>query len=264
MADSDRQRPRKSHLRWVRLGDLQVHPRAQREFRRAHGDKLATSFDLEAMGFPVVNISSDGHHWIVDGQHRVYALLRNGFDDDDLIQVECYEGLSEAGMAELFLQRDDRRATHTFDKFRIGVTAGRADETDIERIVQAQGYRIARGANGAIGAVGALRFAYALGPNALGRAVRILGGAYDGDRAAFASDLIKGMALVCERYNGQLDDAAAVTRLAGLTGGPMAIERKAAQLRLKTGHQKPHCAAGALVEILNAGRGGQKLPSWWS
>lgn len=35
-------------------------------------------------------------------------------------------------------------------------------------------------------------------------------------------------------------------------------------IKLRTGHSKQQCAAGAIVETVNAGRGGNKLESWWS
>ena len=37
-----------------------------------------------------------------------------------------------------------------------------------------------------------------------------------------------------------------------------------AQVRRQTGNQRGQCVAAAAVDIINAGRGGVKLPSWWS
>jgi hypothetical protein len=256
-------RPRASHLRWIRIGDMRVSPKAQREFRKAHAESLAADFDLEGLGYPVVN-HRGSEFWIIDGQHRVAALKLNGFDDDDRIQCETYEGLTEAEEAEMFLRRDERKRIGTFDRFRISLVAHREEESDIERIVRAQGYKIARGkGEGCISAVGALRFAYGLGPATLGRAVRILGGAFNGNPDGFSAELIQGMALVCQRYDGQLDEDRAVTRLAQLAGGTITLQRKSYALKVKTGHRKDHCVAAAIVETLNGGRGGQKMESWW-
>ena len=46
-------------------------------------------------------------------------------------------------------------------------------------------------------------------------------------------------------------------------GGVHGLLGKAENLRRATGNQKGHCVAAAAVEIVNAGRGGKKLPSWW-
>lgn len=112
----EHKKQRASHLRWVPIAEMKVSPKAQREFRKPHAEKFAADFDLEALGFPVVNIR-DGHYWIVDGQHRVEALKMMGWADQQ-IQCECYEGMTEAEEADLFLRRDDRRAITSFDKFR--------------------------------------------------------------------------------------------------------------------------------------------------
>ncbi len=256
-------RPRRSKLTWVRLGDLHVSTRAQREFKEQHAAAIAAKFDLEALGFPVVS-KRGGGYWVVDGQHRVAALRMVGFADSDRIQVECYEDLSEAEEAELFLARDERKKVGTLDRFRIGVVAGRDEDKDIDKIVQDLGFRVEHAKReGSIGAVQALRFAYQLDPEVLRRSVRLLGTAFDGDPHAFTQELIKGSALVCQRYNGSLNDDKAVAKLAGLKGGPVVIKRKAAKLRLATGHSLAYCTAGAIVETLNAG-GGTKLDSWWS
>ena len=65
---------RAPHLRWVPIAKMRVSPRAQRTFSPAHAAALAASFDLEAMGYPVVNLRADGLFYIVDAQHRVEAL----------------------------------------------------------------------------------------------------------------------------------------------------------------------------------------------
>lgn len=256
-------RPRASRLDWVRIGAMRTSPKAQREFRKAHAEMIAADFQFEGLGFPVVS-HRDGYYWILDGQHRIAALKLSGFADDDLIQCEVYTGLTEAEEADLFLVRDQRKAINKFDAFRIAVTAGHQKECHIEKIVQYHGCKISKSQSaGCIGATEALKFSYGLGSLVLGRTIRILHDAYDGDRAAFDSGLVRGMSLVCQRYNGTLEDDQAVEKLSHLVGGPAAIRRRADALALKTGHTKTHCTAAAIVDTLNAGRGGAKLDSWW-
>lgn len=258
---TDHKRPRASSLAWVPIGDMRVSPKAQREYRKAHAEMIAADFQLEGLGYPVVS-HRDGFYWILDGQHRIAALKLNGFNDSDLIQVECYEGLDEAAEADLFLIRDQRKAINKFDAFRIGVTAGHQTECHIERLVQAAGLKISRSTTaGSISAVGALRFAYAFGSATLTRTLTVLSLAYGGERSAFSEHLIKGMALVCQRYDADLDDERAIEKLRA--SDPVAIGRRATALQMKTGHTKPHCVAAAIVDVINTGRGGQKLESWW-
>lgn len=254
---------RASHLQWVPISLMKVSPKAQREFKVSHAADFAADFDFEALGYPVIS-KRDGNYYIVDGQHRVAALKMIGWSDQQ-IQCEVYEGLDEAAEAELFLRRDKRRAIQAFDRFRIGVVADREVETDIDRIVRAQGLRVATDDNPqSIAAVGALLKVYRNGGGTtLGRALRILRDGFPDDVSAFRRELIEGAGLVCQRYNGDLDDDALKARLASLRGGANSMLTKAARIRATMGEPLGQCAAAALVEVANAGKGGKKLPAWW-
>lgn len=74
---------------------------------------------------------------------------------------------------------------------------------------------------------------------------------------------IDGIGLLCDRFNGSLDDAQLVQKLSKAHGGVNALLGKAENLRKSTGNVRAHCVAAAAVDINNAGRGGKKLPSWW-
>jgi len=241
---------------------MKVSPLAQRDLNQSRVDHLATNFDPEELGAPTVN-ERDGAYFIIDGQHRIEALKQIGWGDQS-IQCWAYEGLTEAVEAEKFLKLNDNLAVRTMPKFKTAVTAGREIETDIDRIVRAAGLVVSGdGVPGAIRAVATLRKLYVRADGkTLGRTLRIIRDAY-GD-AGLEGPVIDGVGLVCQRYNGQLDDAHAIERLAAANGGANGLLGKADGLRRKTGNAKGHCVAAAAVEIINAGRtGGRKLPSWW-
>lgn len=254
---------RASHLMWVPIASMKVSPKAQREFKENHAAEFAADFDLEALGYPVVS-KRDGNYYIVDGQHRVAALKMIGWGDQS-IQCEVYEGLSEAEEAELFLRRDKRRAIQAFDRFRIGVVAEREDELDINRIVMGCGLRVATDQDSkSIAAVGALHKTYQNGgAKTLSRSIRILRDGFPDDPAAFRRELVEGAGLLCQRYNGDLDDAELKKKLAALRGGANGVLTKAGRIRASTGETLAQCTAAALVEVANSGRGGKKLASWW-
>jgi hypothetical protein len=254
---------RASTLRWVSIADMKVSPKAQREYKESHAEGIAADFDLEAMGFPVVS-HRDGNYYILDGQHRIAALKMIGYGDQS-VQCEVYEGLTEAAEAELFLRRDRRKAVTAFDRFRIGVVADRPTETDINRIVMGSGLRIATDQDPkSIAAVGALLKTYRnAGGKTLGRSVRLLRDGFPDDSSAFRRELVEGAGLLCQRYNGDLNDDDLKAKLAALRGGANGLLTKAARIRLATGETMSQCTAAALVEVANAGRGGKKLPTWW-
>lgn len=255
---------RTANLRWVPLDKVRVNPLAQRDLNQARVDKLVAEFDPEQLGAPTVN-ARGGHFYVIDGQHRMEALKTWLGDDWEKQQAQCfcYEGLSEEEEAEIFLKLNDTLAVNAYAKFKVAVQAGRPEESDINRIVQQCGLRVSQDkSNGSVSAVGTLVRVYKRSdPTTLARSLLIVRDAY-GD-AGLEAVVIDGISLVCQRYNGQLDDQALVTRLSRAHAGVAGLLNKAEVLRQQTGNPKGHCVAAAAVEIHNGVRGGKKLPNWW-
>jgi len=252
---------REARLRWVPIALMRVSPVAQRDLNQARVDKMAADPDLEQLGTPTVNLR-DGSWYIIDGQHRIKMLEQIGYGDQ---QVQCwaYEGLTEQEEAEKFLQLNDVLAVNAFFRFRVGVASGRPAETDIERVVRAQGLCVSRDKiPGAIGAVGTLtRIYHRSGAAVLAQTLGVIRDAYVD--AGLDAPVIDGIGLLCARYGGELDVPTTVQKLGNAHGGVNGLLNKAEFLRRQTGNLKGHCVAAAAVEIVNAGRGGKKLSGWW-
>lgn len=252
---------RVARLQWVPLAQMKIAPLAQRELRQSWVDAIVAEFDPERLGNPTVN-RRDEAFYVVDGQHRVEALRQMHWGDQ-AIQCWTYEGLTESEEAEKFLQLQSTLGVRAFDKFRVGVQAGREVETDINRIVMAQQLVVSNDAvPGAIRAVGTLTKLYKRsdGPT-LGRTLRLIRDSF-GD-SGLEAPVIDGLGLLCQRYNGQLDDKIAIQKLANVHGGVSGLLGKAENIRRQTGNQKSHCVAAAAVEIIRIGSNGKRLPSWW-
>lgn len=256
---------RTARLRWVPLIQIKVNPLAQRVLQQARVDKLATEFDPEQFGSPTVN-ERDEAYFVIDGQHRIEAYkewLGEGSWEDQQIHCWAYDGLSEEEEAEVFLKLNDTLAVKAMAKFRVGVQAGRTDECEVDRVVRAQGLRVSTDrSDGAVSAVGTLMRLYHRSDSAtLGRTLRIIRDAY-GDPGLEAI-VIDGLGLLCDRYNGDIEDTQLVKRLASTMGGVGGLLGRAEKLRKETGSPKAHCVAAAAIDICNAGRGGKKLSTWW-
>lgn len=265
MAKQPNRKP--SKIRPVPIAQMRIPPAlvCQREFRQAHGDRIAAELDLNKIGYPVIN-HRDGNYWVVDGQHRVYALKQNGFEKD-MLDCEVYEDLSDAEMAEIFLGRDDRKPIPLYDKFHVACTAGRRRERDIQRAVEANGQKIARSKDDGISAVGALSTVYdRSGDVVLGQVVRTINLGFGGDPLAFDRAVIEGLGLVFNRYNGKTNEKQLGSRLSELRQGAREVLRKAEAIRERTGNQKKQCVAAVIVDIYNKGLGprdAHRLPAWW-
>jgi ParB-like nuclease domain len=254
---------RAARLRWVPLTRMRVNPLAQRELRPARVSQLAAEFDVEQMGTPTVSHRGDWYY-LIDGQHRIEALKSwLGAWQDQQVQCWCYQGLTEADEAEVFLKLNDTLTVRCLDRFKVAVQAGRTSEADIDRIVRALGLKIsASRCSGGISATATLARVYTRGgPEVMSRALRIIRDAY-GD-AGLDGPVIDGIGLMCQRYDGQLPEQLAIKRLSSAHGGVSGLLSRAGHLRQQTGDAQAQCVAAAAVEAINRGTGGKKLPSWW-
>jgi hypothetical protein len=253
---------RQSITDWVDIADMRVSQAAQREFRLAHAAKLAVEFDMEAFGYPIVNIRDDGSVYLVDGQHRVAALKMTKRPIDKVL-CEIYHGLTEEEEAELFLLRDTRRAIPAFERWKIAQTAGRKAELEIARIVNEAGLKVAMSTtDGAIRAVGTLKRIYDdKGENVLARTLAVIRDAFGTN--GFDAIVMTGISMMISRYGDKIDDDYLTQKLGRLHGGVRGLVGNAEVLHRQTGHPKSTCVAAAAVEAFNSGHGGYRLTPWW-
>jgi hypothetical protein len=260
----DKQILRKNRdLRLVKLGLMKVSAMSQRELKQSWVDDLVANFDPDQMGNPEVS-HRDGYFYIMDGQHRVEAVkawIGVGWQEQ---HIQCWvaEGLTEEQEAETFLQLNNRKNVDTFQKFRVGLRAGRPTEVAIDKLVKQEGLRIStQKVPGAVACVGTLRKVYDRnGSDALSRTLRLARDSF-GD-AGFESNVIDGFGMLCHRYNGQLNEKIAVEALGRMHGGVKGLLGIAETLRNKTGNSKASCVAAAAVPVIN--RASKiKMPDWW-
>jgi hypothetical protein len=265
---SEHQSRRLSKVRPVNIAEMRV-PTAgitQRKFSKAQAEEYAANLDLDKLGIPIVNLRG-GIYWILDGQHRVWALKANGFENDR-IECEVYENLDDSEMADIFLGRDDRRPINPYEKFHVACTAERARELEIRRTVESQGLKVSKTRDpGCIGAVSALGSVYdKSGAVVLGQVLRTVRDAFCADPLAFDSQIIQGLGLVYNRYNGKTNEPAMVERLSKTQHGVRGVLRRAEAQRERTGNPKVQCIAATVVDIYNRGlnaRDQRRLPLWW-
>lgn len=252
---------RTARLRWIPLNRVVVSDIAQRDLKQSRVDYLVAHFDHEQLGTPVVN-ERGGKFFVIDGQHR-FAAAREVYSDTHQIQCWAYVGLTEEEEAEKFLQINDVLSVTAMDKYVIGVEAGRDVETDIDRVVRACGMVVSKqDVEGGIGAVGTLRRVYMRsGAGVLARTLRTIDSAWGS--AGLEAPVIDGIAMLCGRYNGELQDEVLVLKLRKVSGGVKGFLGKAALIRERTRQPFNQCVAAAAVDVLNSGKGGKKLPSWW-
>lgn len=254
---------RKHKIEHVPLGRIKVSQLAQRELRPNRVNALLSGFDIDRIGIPVLSYRA-GTYWNVDGQHRIAALKQWLGPNWEEQKIECqvFQGLDEAQEAAMFLQLNNMLPVNVFDKFMTAITAGLDTECAIRDVVEKQGLHISHGGAGSVSCVAALSDVFDRSDSqTLGRTLRIIRDAY-GD-SGFRSSVIRGIGQLCHRYNGELDEQVAKQKLGDARGGVNGLLNRATEIALRTGNSKSFCIAAAAVDIINSGRGGGKLPSWW-
>ena len=265
---TDRKITRAASIRSIKMRDLRISPRSQREVNENRVKKIRDTIDLDRLGTLTVS-HRDGLYWIIDGQHRFHALrehLQREFGDDWAdweIQTWCYFGLTEQQEAERFLQFNDTLAVNAYDRFRVGVAAGLPVPTDIDRIVRSLGLKVARTKDpGHIGAVASLEHAYRTGIPILVTMVSTIRDAWDG--IGYDSPMMDGLTMFIARYDGQFDRDRLVKRLGAIRNGARGVRQSAGTEREATGCSWAEAHAAALVKIYNKQlRGRSVLTNWW-
>lgn len=254
----------RSKLQDVPFVKMRVAAEAQRVLRPPHFNKIIGEFDPEFLGYPVVSLR-DGHFYIIDGQHRVEACkiwIGEGWETQ-AITCRVYTGMTLKDEADMFDHLNLQLNVAAFDKFRARCTAERTDELAVYRVVEKSGLTVSgnRHQNGVTAVSTLLRVYRRSDAATLARTLKIVHNAF-GD-PGLTTAMIDGVAMVCERYNGSIDDRQAIDRLSSMRGGVGALMTRATTLRKQTGKSVPVCVAAATVDVLNASKGGKKIPSWW-
>lgn len=258
-----------SRITTVPLGLLRVSSAAQREFNETWGDYLEQKFNLDLVGMLTVSFR-DGYYYVVDGQHRTHALIawaKEQFGDEWpewTVHVNCHYNLTERAEASLFLSFNKRRNLTAYDIFRVGVTADLPIPTDINRIVLAQGLRVEKGRRpNAVSAVGALDKVYRMGDATLLRkTLAAIRDAWAG--TGFESEVLQGVGLFINRFEGRYDEDRLVARLGSLPNGSRGLKQRAQVLKDTHGSTLIIAHAAAITDVYNQGaRGVHSLGSWW-
>jgi len=254
----------------VNVADLNIDPEVQRVLTPGWVKAHTPIFDVELLGYIVVNRRPNLKLFVVDGQHRVELLRAVGWGDQN-IHAEYFEGLSKQEEAALFVARNDRRAVRTIDKFRIRAVANDDIAIGVYKVANDAGVTISdRSGTGHVTAVKACEDIYKgggiaslkEGKRALGDAFRVILKAWGPEPSNLNGKVIHAMGLVQLRYNGRIDQSALAAKLAPFPGGAPGLLGRAKSSQGIHGGSVQSCAAALIVDIYNRGRRQGKLDAW--
>ena len=203
--------------------------------------------------------------WLIDGAHRLSALLATG-NGDLLVPVMEATVQGDARESDLFLKLNDRTLYQPIERFRNAVQARRFPEINIYTILRHHGWHVANVATeGALQCPEALISAYRLDDGkSLAEALDLLTETWGYARRSGEGHVIMGLALVCKRYGPKAFDRHALGRkLAKYPGGAAGLVGAARGLRsIRNNTSVAKCVAELVVDEYNKGRTSGRLPDW--
>lgn len=251
--------PKKTSVVKVRADSLAIHPYAQRAIIPATLKKRLAELDLDAIGvLHAVKYPINGEEklWIIDGQHRVRALIDHGFGDW-LVEVKVHDDIKDdAGACAMFLKLNNRATVAPFDTYENELKAGDSSAVGVKKICGRYGIEVSRGAGDARATcVSALKKLYKMdGGKTLDISLGTIVTAWGTKASALEGKLIEGMGLVFGRYNGTIDQAVLTKKLAKYAGGASGLVGDARGLMDFRRATLARCIAERVIETYNVGR----------
>lgn len=245
----------------VRADELRIHPIAQREIVPANLKKIVSGFDFDAIGVLQAVEYDDRGLLVIDGQHRLRAILEHGFGEWIVdVQVHLYIR-DDAAACDLFLKLNSRAAVSPFEKFMKEFHAGHPDAIGAHAIAKRHGLKVGKSAaDGVILCVTTLKRLYKIDQGkTLDATLGTLLAAWGSKTAGLEGRLVEGLGLVFTRYLDAIDRPVMVKKLAKFPGGPSGLIGSGRGL---TQHQKTtlsRCVADLVIKTYNNGKKTGKL-----
>jgi hypothetical protein len=109
---------------WLRVGDLEIDRRIQRDVIRANTlDEIRKKYNRRSLNTLVVSQRADGKLYLVDGQHRAIVVKEKEPDGEDARVYCCiHTGLSLQEEAKLFVELNNQTAASPLDLHKARVT----------------------------------------------------------------------------------------------------------------------------------------------
>jgi len=254
---------------WLRADTLKS-PEYQRPLRLVWAKRIAREFDPDKYWPLIISRRTDGDY-VLDGQHRLYAVRDILNWRDQNVPCEVYSGLTVDMEAKLFTTQaaNGRKPITPLEQLHADVIAGVPDAVGLTVTVKRAGLAMdwtAGAADGTIRAATALRRAYkTYGPALLLETLALLRDTFGKDARVYQADMLNGMIAFLIRYKDHANyKRAEFERKIGRVGLDAVLQRSrqiAAGYSGSTAGGSNH-AGRAMLVLYNYDRRTYKLPEW--
>lgn len=244
-----------------KVGDLWIDPRVQRGLKKARVEKMAATFQPDAIGVLTTSFREPGRIHVIDGQHRYRAAELAGYTGK--LQTMEYKGLSIPEEAALFRLLNKTEQVNRVDAFLISCIEEDPDSLRLAGFLADHGWSVGTGATEhRLSAIASLERVYALDGAAADATLAVLTAAFGHRAAAVQGSLLEGVGRFLARHLADVNLADLTKRLAGIPGGPdglLGIARGQAVTR--SGNLSTQVAT-LVTNIYNQRRRTSALPEW--
>ena len=219
--------------------------------------KLRANLNLEGIGAVVVSKRANGDMILLDGQHRITALLEEGYDNFSVLTI-VYHDLTEAQEAELFLVLNDRLLVDILERFRLQVSAEDPESTIIDREIRKAGFSPTSNSRNRLTCIKAIQTIYRGGSpsghethlKALRDTLHIIAEAW-GTEGTALRQVVDGVGMFLINHGDEVDQSHLVKALAVLPGGANSIAVRTHYHTHEGGKKAKQAAELAVAEAYN-------------
>jgi len=218
------------------VNTLHRDPRVQRDLIPSRVQHFIDNLDLDGIGIITVSRRSDQTLIVLDGQHRLEALLAHDMGEWE-VTCHVYTDLTLAEEAAKFLVLNNSRRPNSTTRYFKGLLAQDPECLAIEAIITRHGLSVAgQTGDGIISCVAAMERVYRgkgiiPGSEALDRALAVLLASWGVQAASVEGHLVQGVGMLMLRYGQAVDAAALISKLGKSKGGAPALVGQARGLR---------------------------------
>lgn len=251
-----------STLEKHRADSLCRDERVQRNLRVVRVKEITAKLDLDAIGVITVSRRPDGRLVVLDGGHRIQALLDNGLGEWE-VTCKVFDGLTLKQEAGLFRRLNNTSRVTSIEDLLKGIVEGDKESVAISKIMERNGLQIAlQSGPGLVSCAAAMRKVYRgqNGPAALGFAINVAVASWGAHSDSVDGHLVTGLGAVYARYAEDVDRAALIRKLAKHQGGAPGLIGQALALKAMRPSTVGTAVARIVVDIYNRGRGRRSLP----
>jgi hypothetical protein len=249
---------------------LMVDHAVQRPLDTTRAERIANSFDPNALGTFVVSRRADGTYHLIDGQHRHAVVILLGHEDW-LLNCQVYTGLTTQEEARMFRLLNNSKAVNVIEKFLVRIQEEDPVAVKINDVMADKGWKISTSKIDAnFCAVAAVEKPYrraeakhagdgeTLVAWLMDVVTKAWGFAADGVRA----EIISGLSLVWLRHSEAIDTKKLIDELTVIPGGARGMVGRAKSLRDFRKGTIGDAMAELIINMLNNKRRINRLPAW--